>query len=189
MTQVDDKSTDDVVDTTRGRQSETARSIRRRRRRRPPPPSLLDPNRSFIRLQAAAAANAMATSGSGVPHQFRRKRSSADLGTNYPGDLLSLVRPRCAQLAAVSPSPSRTSAPTAGGIAGVTELAGSTRRLAVSGQGQRSSTGGGTGGSSSGGHKAPPPLLKRNTIGDFASTTAYHQLTSSSAAQQVPEQG
>ena len=53
---------------------------------------------------------------------LRRKRSSADLGTNYPGDLLSLAQPK--------PRP-------------------------------------------------VPPLLKRNTIGDFASTHAYQQASTS----------
>jgi len=31
---------------------------------------------------------------SGEDRRLRRKRSSADLGTNYPGDLLSLAEPK-----------------------------------------------------------------------------------------------
>jgi len=35
-------------------------------------------------------------SSGGEDRRLRRKRSSADLGINYPGDLLSLAEPICA---------------------------------------------------------------------------------------------
>jgi len=89
--------------------------------------------------------------------QLRRKRSSADLGIHYPGDLLSLARPRLTRGGSAS-LPYTSS----GGVT-VTTTSSSTRRLAVSGPAGSKS-----------GRRAPPPLLKRNTIGDFASTNAYH---------------